>query len=87
VDLAECLRALDADRGVIDHAVAEVRRRGVPAVVAELCHWIARLEAAGPVPDTDALDHAERLGDAAEQVTTEGRCEFRRILNADSDQS
>jgi hypothetical protein len=56
---------------VIDHAVAEARRRGVPAVVAELYHWIAWLEAAEPVPDTDALDHAERLGGVADRVTTE----------------
>jgi len=73
VDLAECLRALDADRGVIDHYVAEARRQGVGPVVAELCHWIARLEAAEPVPDVDALDHADRLGDGLDRLTSDGR--------------
>jgi hypothetical protein len=72
-DLAECLRALDADRGVVDHYVAEGRRRGVAPVVAELCHWAARLGAAAPVPDADALDHAEALGDDVDRVTADGR--------------
>jgi hypothetical protein len=80
VDLAESLRALDADREVIDHYVAAARRRGVCAVVDELCHWIARLEAAEPVPDGDALDHAERLGEAVDRVTADGR-----LVAADGD--
>jgi hypothetical protein len=73
VDLAECLRALDADRGVVDHYVAEARRRGVAPVVAELLHWAARLGAAGPVPDADALDHADALGDGVDRVDADGR--------------
>jgi hypothetical protein len=72
VDLAECLRALDADRGVVDHYVAKARRRGVAPLVAELLHWAARLGAAGPVPDADALDHAETLGDGVDRVTADG---------------
>jgi hypothetical protein len=71
-DLGECLLALDADAGVIAHYVGEARRRGVPAVVDELLAWAARLAVTEPVPDTDALDHAEPLGDAAESVTDAG---------------
>jgi hypothetical protein len=71
-DLGECLLALDADAAVIAHYVGKARRRGVGPVVAELVAWAARLEATLPVPDTDALDHAEPLGDAAESVTDAG---------------
>jgi hypothetical protein len=71
-DLGECLLALDADAAVSAHYVAEARRRGVPAVVDELLAWVARLGGGEPVPDTDALDHAEPLGDAAESVTDAG---------------
>jgi hypothetical protein len=71
-DLGECLLALDADAGVIAHYVAEARRRGVAAVVDELVHWLTRLEAPEAVPDTDALDHAEPLGEAADDVSEAG---------------
>jgi hypothetical protein len=71
-DLGECLLALDADPGVIAHYIAEARRRGVAAVVDELVYWLTRLEAPEPVPDTDALDHAEPLGEAVEDVSEAG---------------
>jgi hypothetical protein len=73
VDLGECLLALDADAGVIAHYVGEARRRGVEVVIAELVALIADLESAEPVPDTDALDHAEALGDGVEAITADGR--------------
>jgi hypothetical protein len=72
-DLGECLLALDADGSVIAHYEAEARRRGVASVVDELVALIARLEAAQPVPDTDALDHAEGLGDAVEAIAADGQ--------------
>jgi hypothetical protein len=71
-DLGECLLALDADAAVSAHYVAEARRRGVAAVVDELLAWVARLGVTDPVPDADALDHAEPLSDAAESVTSAG---------------
>jgi hypothetical protein len=71
-DLGEALLALDADATVIAHYVAEARRRGVASVVDELLAWAARLAAIAPVPDADALDHAEPLGDGAERVTDAG---------------
>ncbi|MFZ1058593.1 MAG: hypothetical protein WAP47_05310, partial [Candidatus Rokuibacteriota bacterium] len=72
-DLGECLLALEADASVIAHYEAEARRRGVGAVVEDLVHLLARLALAEPVPDADALDHAQRLGDRAEWVTDDGR--------------
>jgi hypothetical protein len=71
-DVGECLLALDADTGVIAHTIAEARRRGVGAVIDELVHWLTRLEAPEAVPDTDALDHAEPLGDAVDDVSEAG---------------
>jgi hypothetical protein len=72
-DLGECLLALEADASVIAHYEAEARRRGVGPVVEDLVHLIASLALAEPVPDADALDHAERLGDRAEWVADDGR--------------
>jgi hypothetical protein len=71
-DLGECLLAVDADAGVIAYYVGEARRRGVGAVIDELAYWVTRLEAPEPVPDTDALDHAEPLGDGVEDVSEAG---------------
>jgi hypothetical protein len=72
-DLGECLLALDADPSVIAHYEAEARRRGVGPVVDELLALIARVEATEAVPDTDALDHAEALGDAVEALAADGQ--------------
>jgi hypothetical protein len=71
-DLGEALLALDADAGVIAHYVGEGRRRGVGPVLTELLAWAARLGALVSGPDGDALDHAEPLGDAVEDVTETG---------------
>jgi hypothetical protein len=71
-DLGEALLALDADAGVIAHYVGEARRRGVGPVLTELLAWAARLGAVASVPDTDALEHAEPLGDDAERVSDTG---------------
>jgi hypothetical protein len=71
-DLGEVLLALDADARVIAHYVAEARRRGVGPVLAELLAWAGRLGAIASVPDTDALEHAEPLGDDAERVSDTG---------------
>lgn len=71
-DLGEALLALDADTRVIAHYVGEARRRGVAPVLTELLAWAGRLGAIASVPDTDALEHAEPLGDDAERVTDTG---------------
>jgi hypothetical protein len=83
-DLGECLLALDADATVNAHYVAEARRRGVAVVLDELLAWVARVAAAEPVPDTDALDHAEPLGDAVESVNDAGDL-ARDVAEADGD--
>jgi len=64
---------VDTDAGVIAYTVAEARHRGVEVVVAELVALIADLETAEPLPDTDALDHAEALGDGVDAITADGR--------------
>jgi hypothetical protein len=71
-DLGEGLLALDADADVVAHYVGEARHRGVAPVLAELLAWAARLGAVASVPDTDALDHAEPLGDDADRLTDAG---------------
>jgi hypothetical protein len=71
-DLGEALLALDADPTVVAHYVGEARRRGVGPVLTELLAWAARLSSVAPVPDTDALDHAQPLGDDVEHVTDAG---------------
>jgi len=68
-DLGEALLALDADATVVAQYVTEARRRGVVPVVDELVAWAARLGTVAPVPDADALDHAEPLGDDVDAVT------------------
>jgi hypothetical protein len=71
-DLGEGLLALDVDADVVAHYVEEARCRGVAPVLTELLAWAARLGAVSPVPGTDALDHAEPLGDDADRVTDTG---------------
>jgi hypothetical protein len=71
-DLGEGLLALDADADVVAHYVEEARCRGVAPVLTELLAWAARLGAVSSVPGTDALDHAEPLGDDADRVTDTG---------------
>ncbi len=71
-DLGELLLALEAGASVIAHYEAEARRRGVSAVIEDLVHLVAGLALAEPVPDEDALDHAECLGDRAEWVSDDG---------------
>jgi hypothetical protein len=84
-DLGEALLALDADRTVMAHYLDEARRRGVAPVLAELLAWGARLGALAPVPDADALDHAEPLGDAAEGVDDAGELVASARAPVDSD--
>jgi hypothetical protein len=73
VDLAEVFLALDAGPDVVAHYVAEARHRAVSAIVEDLVHLVARLTLAEEVAATDALEHAEALGQAAETITTDGR--------------
>jgi hypothetical protein len=84
-DLGEALLALDADPTVIAHYVAEARRRGVVPVLAELLAWAARLGIVTSIPDTDALEHAEPLGDDVARVTDEGELATERAGAGDSE--
>jgi hypothetical protein len=71
--LAELFLALDAGPAVVAHHEAEVRRRGADAVIGDLVHLVARLALVEQVPDVDALEDAECLGDSAELVSADGQ--------------
>src|SRR5439155_7566588 len=70
--LAELFLALEAGPDVVAWAEREACRHGVAAVIADLTHLVAQLALAEQV-ETDALEDAERLGDTADAVTTDGR--------------
>jgi hypothetical protein len=59
--LGELFLALDAGADVVAWYEGEVRRRGVAGVIEDLVHLVAQLAIAEAVPDSDALDEAERL--------------------------
>jgi hypothetical protein len=71
--LAELFLALDAGRDVVTHYEAEARRHSVAAVTQDLIHLVAQLALTEQVDEADALAEAERLGDTAEAVATDGR--------------
>ena len=70
--LAELFLALDAGRDVVAHYEGEARRHGAVAVIASLVHLVACLALCAECPETEALEHAERLGDGAELLSNEG---------------
>jgi hypothetical protein len=70
--LAELLLALDARPDVVAWCEAEAGRRGVATVIEDLVHLVAQLELAEAVPESDALEEAERLGDGADAVDGDG---------------
>ncbi len=71
--LAELFLALDAGPGVVAHYEDEARRVGVARVIEDLLHIVASLALAEQAPETDALEHAEALGDGVEWVDDAGR--------------
>ena len=70
--LAELFIGLDAGPDVVAWYEAEARRRGVAGVIEDLVYLVAQLAIAEAVPDSDAFDEAERLGDYAEAVDGDG---------------
>jgi hypothetical protein len=70
--LAELFIGLDAGPDVVAWYEGEARRRGVAGVIEDLVHLVAQLAIAEAVPDSDAFDEAERLGDYAEAVDGDG---------------
>ncbi len=71
--LAELFLALDAGPEVVAHYAREARRCPVDLIIGELVHLVARLALAEEVAAGDALDEAERLGEAAEGVASDGQ--------------
>jgi hypothetical protein len=71
--LAELFLALDAGADVVAHYEDEARRVGVARVTEDLVHLVTRLALAEETPETDALEHAETLGDGVEWVDEAGR--------------
>jgi hypothetical protein len=70
--LAELFLAIDARPNVVAWCEAEARQRGVAAAIEDLVHLVAQLALAEAVPESDALEEAERLGDGAEAVDGDG---------------
>jgi hypothetical protein len=70
--LAELFIGLDAGPDVVAWYEGEAQRRGVAGVIEDLVHLVAQLAIAEAVPDSDAFDEAERLGDYAEAVDGDG---------------
>jgi hypothetical protein len=71
--LAELFLALDGGPGVVAHYEAEAQRVGVAQIIEDLVHLVASLALAEETPETDALEHAETLGDSVEWVDDGGR--------------
>ena len=71
--LAELFLALDAGPGVVAHYEHEARGVGVTTIIADLVHLVAGLALAEQAPETDALEHADALGDGVEWVDDSGR--------------
>ena len=73
--LAELFLALDAGPAVVAHYEDEARRVGVATIIEDLVHLVAGLALAEQAPETDALEHADALGDGVEWVDdTRARC-------------
>ncbi len=70
--LGELFLAFEAGPDVVAHYEAEAQRRPVTAVVENLVHLVAQLAVAEQAAEGDALEDAERLGEAAEAITTDG---------------
>ena len=71
--LAELFLALDAGPAVVAHYEDEARRVGVATIIADLVHLVAGLALVEQAPETDALEHADALGDGVEWVDDSGR--------------
>jgi hypothetical protein len=71
--LGELFLALEAGPGVVAHYEDEARRIGVGRVIEDLVHLIARLALVEQVPESDALERADGLGDGVELVDDTGR--------------
>ena len=71
--LAELFLALEAGPGVVAHYEHEARGVGVTAIIEDLVHLVACLALSEQAPETDALGHADALGDGVEWVDDSGR--------------
>jgi hypothetical protein len=85
--LGELFLALEAGPGVVIHYEAEARRLGVEPVVADLVHLIARLALVEAVPESDALERADRLGDDVDRVDDAGGVAQPAVLAAEGSAS
>jgi hypothetical protein len=72
VDLAELFLALDASPAVVAHYEGEGRRVGVAKIIEDLVHLVAGVALVEQVPDTDALQDVQSLGDAVDSLHDDG---------------
>jgi len=73
VNLAELFLALDASPAVVAHYEDEARRVGVAEIIEDLVHLVAGVALAEQVPDGDALQDVQSLGDAVDSVDDDGQ--------------
>jgi hypothetical protein len=73
VDLAELFLALDASPAVVAHYEGEARRAGVASIIDDLVHLVAGVAVAEQVPEADALQDVQSLGEAVDSVDDDGR--------------
>jgi hypothetical protein len=71
--LAELFLALDAGPAVVAHYEAEARRVSVTVITGDLVHLVSRLALVEEISDSDALQHADSLGDGVDGVDDGGR--------------
>src|SRR5262249_45633201 len=70
--LAELFLALEPGPGVVTHYEDEAARIGAALVMGDLVHLVAQLALAEEVPQNDALEHADALGDGVDLVDHAG---------------
>jgi len=70
--LAELFLALEPGPGVVTHYEDEAARIGTALVMGDLVHLVAQLALAEEVPQNDALEHADALGDGVDLVDHAG---------------
>jgi hypothetical protein len=73
VDLAELFLALDASPAVVAHYEGEVRRVGIANIIEDLVHLVVGVALVEQVPEGDALQDVQSLGDAVDSIADDGR--------------
>jgi hypothetical protein len=87
VDLAEVFLAIDASPAVVAHYEGEARRVGIANIIDDLVHLVAGVALAEQLPDGDALQDVQSLGDAVDSIDDDGRVARSAVQLGDEDGS